>query len=165
MSLRLSTSCIVALALVGCTGKTKIDTTAQDDTGYAIHDTGIVDSEDSGGDDTQDTHHTGETDESGDSDTGETADTTESGDSGGTGVIIDTADTAAHPDVRAITVSPGAMTVNPGATYAATALVVYRDGTSDTPADLTWSTYDPKVATVDTAGVVTAFPSGETAPV
>jgi len=138
---------ILSFALFGCTTVDPKDT-APEDTGYVFRDTSVVD--DSAPVDTDsavDTDTAADTDSSADTDTGGDTDT-------------------AAPSWLSIEVWPAAIAVHAGATWSLRVVGTDPDGLrGDLPSDTeipTFSVDDPSVATVDSAGTVTALAEGTT---
>lgn len=130
------------LVLVGCNNKY---TAPEDsDTGYVYQDTQQV--------------HDSETGDSADStDTTDTVDTTETADTGETG-----GDTGTAPAFLALDVYPAAITVGVGAAWSERAVATAADGTRADAVGVTWTVDDPTIASVDSAGAITALAVGST---
>jgi hypothetical protein len=66
------------------------------------------------------------------------------------------------PVLTGVSVSPGSTSVHPTTTKSLTATGDYSDGsTADITGQVTWSTSDPSIATVDSSGVVTGVSLGK----
>ncbi|MCB9780851.1 MAG: Ig-like domain-containing protein [Alphaproteobacteria bacterium] len=125
---------LLPLGLLSCKDKGgALDTGGDDDSGYSSIETGVVPD-----------------------DSGDTATDTGGTDSGG-GDTGDTVELA----VTGLSAWPTSMTVDVGATWSLRTVATWEDGTV---ADVSpeWATFDPSVARVDGAGIVTANGPGAT---